>query len=46
MRSFGEHYWFLGARLPTWAYLSVAALEIALSRGLHEAVGDVGPEER
>jgi MFS family permease len=38
--------WFLGALLPTWAYLSVAALEIALSRGLHEAVGDVSPEER
>jgi hypothetical protein len=30
----------------TWAYLAVAALEIALSRGLHEAVGDVRPEER
>jgi hypothetical protein len=38
--------WFLGALLPTWTYLSVAALEIALSRGLHEAVGDVAPEER
>jgi hypothetical protein len=38
--------WFLGALLPTWAYLSVAALEIALSRGLHEAVGEVAPEER
>lgn len=38
--------WFLGALIPTWVYLSVAALEIALSRGLHEAVGEVSPEER
>jgi hypothetical protein len=38
--------WALGGVLSTWAYLSVAALEIALSRGLHEAVGDVSPEER
>jgi MFS family permease len=38
--------WFLGALLPTWAYLAIAAVEIALSRGLHEAVGDVDPEER
>jgi len=29
-----------------WAYLLIAALEIALSRGLHEAVGDVRPRER
>ena len=38
--------WVLGAVLATWAYLLIAALEIALSRGLHEAVGDVRPEER
>jgi MFS family permease len=38
--------WLLGALLPTWAYLLVAALEIALSRGLHEVIGDVDPEER
>lgn len=38
--------WFLGAVFATWAYLSIAAVEIALSRGLHEAVGDVAPEER
>jgi hypothetical protein len=38
--------WFIGAMLSTWAYLSVAAIEIALSRGLHEAVGEVSPEER
>ncbi|MBV9683896.1 MAG: hypothetical protein JO046_19035, partial [Solirubrobacterales bacterium] len=42
----GSAGWFLGALLPTWAYLSVAAVEIALSRGLHEAVGEVAPEER
>ena len=38
--------WFLGALIPTWTYLIVAALEIALSRGLHEALGDVAPEQR
>ena len=38
--------WFLGALLATGAYLLIAAVEIALSRGLHEAVGEVGPEER
>jgi hypothetical protein len=30
----------------TWACLTVAALELALSRGLHEVVGEAGPEER
>jgi hypothetical protein len=34
------------ALLSTWAYLPVAAIEIALSRGLQEAVGEVSPEER
>jgi hypothetical protein len=38
--------WALGPLLSTWAYLSVAAIEIALSRGLHEAVGDIAPEDR
>jgi MFS family permease len=38
--------WLLGSLLPTWTYLLVAALEIALSRRLHEAIGDVDPEER
>ena len=38
--------WLLGALLATWCYLAVAALEIALSRVLHEAIGDVDPEER
>jgi hypothetical protein len=38
--------WFVGPLLSTWAYLAIAAGEIALSRGLHEAVGDVSPEER
>lgn len=38
--------WLIGPLLATWAYLAVAALEIALSRGLHEALGDVAPEKR
>jgi hypothetical protein len=38
--------WLLAPLLSTWAYLSIAALEIALSRGLHDAVGDLRPEER
>ena len=42
----GWSAWRLGGWLPTWAYLAVAALEIALSRGLHEAVGEVRPEDR
>jgi hypothetical protein len=32
--------------VATWADLPPAALEITLPRGLHEAVGDVDPEER
>jgi hypothetical protein len=42
----GGSAWFLGAVLSTWAYLSIAALETALSRGLHDAIGDVDPEKR
>ena len=38
--------WLLGALLPTWMYLSVSAVEIALARGLHLTVGDGDPEER
>jgi hypothetical protein len=38
--------WLLGALLPTWTYLSIGALEIALARTLHLAVGDEEPEER
>ena len=38
--------WLLGALLATWAYLAVAALEIALSKTLHLKVGEDGPEER
>jgi hypothetical protein len=38
--------WLLGSLLPTWAYIAVSALEIALSRNLHLAVGDADPEER
>jgi hypothetical protein len=38
--------WLLGSLLPTWAYLAVSALEIALARNLHLAVGEGDPEER
>lgn len=38
--------WLLGALLGTWAYLTVAALEIVVSKTLHVKVGDEGPEER
>src|SRR2546423_5201484 len=38
--------WLLGALLPTWTYLSIAALEMALARSLHLTVGEEHPEER
>lgn len=38
--------WLLGALLGTWTYLSVAALEMALSRTLHLSLGDSDPDER
>jgi hypothetical protein len=38
--------WLLGSLLPTWAYLSIAALEMALARTLHLTVGDEPPHER
>jgi hypothetical protein len=38
--------WLLGALLSTWIYLSIAALEMAIARNLHLAVGDEEPEER
>lgn len=38
--------WLLGSLLPTWAYLAVSALEIALSRTLHVFVSDTDPAER
>lgn len=38
--------WLLGSLLATWSYLSVAALEVALARGLHLTVGETDPEER
>jgi MFS family permease len=38
--------WGLGALLSTWIYLSIAALEMALARNLHLAVGDEDPEHR
>jgi hypothetical protein len=38
--------WLLGALLATWVYLSVAALEVAVSRALHLAVGGKDPRRR
>lgn len=38
--------WLLGALLPTWAYLSIAALEMALARGVQVTVVDEPPHER
>jgi hypothetical protein len=38
--------WLLGSLLPTWAYLSIAALEMALARVLHLTVADEPPHER
>ena len=38
--------WLLGALLPTWTYLSLSALEMALARSLHLTVGEEHPEER
>jgi hypothetical protein len=38
--------WLLGALLGTWAYLSIAALEMALARTLHLTVGEGDPAHR
>jgi hypothetical protein len=38
--------WLIGPILATWAYLGVAALEIAAARLLHVGVGERAPEER
>jgi hypothetical protein len=38
--------WLLGPLLSTWTYLSVAALEVAVSRALHLTASDADPEER
>ena len=38
--------WLLGALLPTWTYLSIAALEMALARGVQVSVADESPHER
>ncbi|MCW3033276.1 MAG: hypothetical protein JWM60_1621 [Solirubrobacterales bacterium] len=38
--------WLLGALLATWAYLSIAALEVAAARLLHLSVSDEDPENR
>jgi hypothetical protein len=42
----GWSAWLLGSLLSTWTYLSVAALEMALSRTLHVTVADKAPEKR
>ena len=42
----GAAGWLIGPILATWAYLGVAALEIAAARLLHVNVGDREPEER
>lgn len=38
--------WLLGGLLPTWAYLLVAAPEVAVARALHISIGDKDPAER
>ena len=38
--------WLLGSLLPTWAYLSIAALEMALARVLHLTVAEEPPHKR
>ena len=38
--------WLLGSLLATWAYLALAALEMALSRRVHITVADTPPEDR
>jgi hypothetical protein len=42
----GAVAWLIGPILATWAFLGVAALEIAAARLLHVNVGDRAPEER
>jgi hypothetical protein len=38
--------WLLGALLPTWAYLSIAALEMAIARTVQLNVADEHPDRR
>jgi hypothetical protein len=38
--------WLLGALLASWTYVSIGALEAALARTLHLAVGEKEPEHR
>lgn len=38
--------WLLDALLPTWVYLGLSALEIALARNVHLSVSDVDPADR
>jgi MFS family permease len=38
--------WLLGSLLPTWAYLSIAALEMAIARNVQLKVADEHPDRR
>ncbi|HLJ03969.1 MAG TPA: hypothetical protein VKT31_11050 [Solirubrobacteraceae bacterium] len=38
--------WLLAGLISTWLFLSIGALEMALSRNLHLRVADEAPEER
>jgi hypothetical protein len=38
--------WVLAPLLSTWAYLSIAALEVAGAKAFHLAVSDVDPKDR
>jgi hypothetical protein len=38
--------WLLGSLLPTWTYLSIAALEMALARGVQVRAPGQPPHER
>ena len=38
--------WLLGSLLPTWTYLTISALEMALARGVQLTVAEEPPHER
>ncbi len=38
--------WLLGSLLSSWTYLGISALEVAIARTLHLAVGDTDAEDR
>ena len=42
----GWSAWLLGSLLPTFVYLGVSALEIALARNVHLTVGEADPADR